>query len=218
MEIAVKRLSKYSGQGIEEFKNEVLLISTLQHRNLVRILDESKRSQLDWKKRFDIICGVARGMLYLHQDSRLRIIHRDLKARHALMDSVLNPKIADFGRLSSEYAMEGQFSIKSDVYSFGVLLLEMVTGRKNSGLYEDITATNLVGHIWDLCREGKTMEIVDQSLGESCSDQEVQRCIQIVPLCVQDYAADRASMSAVVFMLGNNSSCSKTTSICFQEN
>ncbi|KAK1400984.1 hypothetical protein POM88_000589 [Heracleum sosnowskyi] len=121
---------------------------------------------MDWQKRYNIILGIARELLYLHRDSKLRIIHRDLKASNILFDHEMNPKISDFGMARSfggneteantsgtygymppEYAIDGQFSIKSDVYSFDVLLLEIVSGVKNRLFGHSIHSLNLLGHV-----------------------------------------------------------------------
>ncbi|GMN64974.1 hypothetical protein TIFTF001_034049 [Ficus carica] len=253
-EIAVKRLSISSGQGVKELKNEVKLIAKLQHRNLVKLLgcciqeedkllvyeymsnksldsfifDQKQGKLLEWSKRFQIICGIARGLLYLHQDSRLRVIHRDLKASNVLLDHEMNPKISDFGLartfcgdqteektsrvigtygyMAPEYAFDGLFSIKSDVFSFGILVLETVSGKKNRGFHHDNHGFTLIGLAWKLHKEGSSFELLDKHLRESDHNREqVLRCIHIGLLCVQQSPVDRPDMSAVVVMLGSES-------------
>ncbi|KAJ6928326.1 hypothetical protein NC652_012421 [Populus alba x Populus x berolinensis] len=195
------------------------------------LLDQTKGKLLDWSRRFNIICGTARGLLYLHQDSRWRIVHRDLKASNVLLDNDMNPKISDFGLarmfvagqtegetskvigtygyMAPEYATDGLFSVKSDVFSFGILLLEIISGKKSRGFYHPDDSQSLIGHAWRLWNEGKTLELIDSLRDESYNPSEVMRCIHVSLLCVQQHPDDRPCMASVVWMLGGESALPK---------
>ncbi|KAF2305009.1 hypothetical protein GH714_001026 [Hevea brasiliensis] len=222
-EIAAKRLSRTSGQGLQEFMNEVTLIAKLQHRNLVRLLGyclEQNEKLLIYEympnKSLDVFLF----------DSRFKIIHRDLKASNILLDYDMNPKISDFGMakiffeneskeltdgivgtygyLAPEYATEGLFSVKSDVYSFGVLLLEIINGKRNNRFYFSEKGESLPTFAWKMWSKGQGMELIDSLLAKSnVAAPEVLKYIHIGLLCVQDDPAQRPTMSSVVVMLGS---------------
>ncbi|CAN6326250.1 unnamed protein product [Urochloa humidicola] len=254
-EIAVKRLCQSSRQGIEELKSELVLVAKLHHRNLVRLIgvclqeqqkilvyeympnrsldsilfDPDRKKELDWAQRFKIIDGIARGLQYLHEESQLKIVHRDLKASNILLDSNYIPKISDFGLakifggdqskyvtlrvagtygyMAPEYAMRGLYSTKSDVFSFGVLVLEIVTGRRNGGSYNTEQDIDLINIVWEHWTRGNVMDLVDPSLIDHPPTEEMLKCIHIGLLCVQRKPSARPTMSWVNVMLSSSTVC-----------
>ncbi|KAM3700637.1 hypothetical protein ACB098_05G111500 [Castanea mollissima] len=247
--IAVKKLSSRSKQGNREFVTEIGMISALQHPNLVRLygcciegnqlflvyeymennslalaLFGSGEHQLtlDWPARQNICVGIARGLAFLHEESTLKIVHRDIKTTNVLLDRDLNPKISDFGLakldeeenthistrvagtigyMAPEYALWGYLTYKADVYSFGVVALEIVAGKNNMKYRPNENYVCLLDWALVLQQRGNLMELVDPKLGSEFNKEEAVRMIKVALLCTNPSPALRPNMSAVVSML-----------------
>ncbi|KAL0305577.1 UNVERIFIED_CONTAM: putative LRR receptor-like serine/threonine-protein kinase, partial [Sesamum radiatum] len=247
--IAVKQLSSRSRQGNREFLNEIGMISCLQHPNLVKLYgcciegdqllvvyeygeqqprpyrsSDSNESQLmiDWPTRFQICVGIARGLAFLHEESRLKIVHRDIKATNVLLDKDLNPKISDFGLarlnedekthistkiagtigyMAPEYALWGYLTDKADVYSFGVVLLEIVSGKSNNNYMPSHNFICLLDWANHLQESKKIDELIDERLVSRADIEEIDRVVRVALLCTNATPSIRPTMSEVVQML-----------------
>ncbi|XP_028763718.1 probable LRR receptor-like serine/threonine-protein kinase At1g53420 isoform X2 [Neltuma alba] len=246
--IAVKQLSSRSRQGNREFLNEIGMISALQNPHLVKLygccVEESQLLliyeymennslaralfglencwlELDWSTRKNICIGIAKGLAFLHEESRLKIIHRDIKATNVLLDKDLNPKISDFGLaklyeednthistkiagtrgyMAPEYAMHGYLTKKADVYSFGIVLLEIISGKTNTtqlSVEECFYLRDWAHHL----KGGNLMDLVDPRLGEDFNREEIMVVIDVALQCTENSPRLRPIMSKVLNIL-----------------
>ncbi|CAA0841154.1 Protein kinase superfamily protein [Striga hermonthica] len=209
-----------------EGNQRILVYNYLENSSLADKLvgvQNSSRVQFNWQMRAKICIGVARGLAYLHEEVRPHIIHRDIKASNILLDRDLNPKISDFGLakliqpnmshistrvagtigyVAPEYAVRGQVTRKADIYSYGILLLEIVSGRRNTNMRLPPGEQSILELTWNLYEKNDLQSMVDQSLNGDFDIEQARAFLKIGLLCTQDAAKLRPTMSAVVQMLG----------------
>ncbi|RVW43646.1 putative LRR receptor-like serine/threonine-protein kinase [Vitis vinifera] len=230
--VAVKQLSVASQQGKSQFVAAIAAISAVQHRNLVKLygcciegnrrllvyehlenksLDQALFGKndlyLDWSIRFNICLGTARGLAYLHEDSRPRTVHRDVKASNILLDAKLCPKISDFGLaklgyLAPAYAMRGHLTEKADAFGFGVVALEILSGRPKSDNSLDTEKICLLEWAWTLHENNRSLEL-DPTM-TAFDETKASRIIGVALLCTQASPMLRPTMSRVAAMLAGD--------------
>ncbi|GFQ08285.1 cysteine-rich receptor-like protein kinase 3 [Phtheirospermum japonicum] len=254
--VAVKRLMFNTTQWADHFFNEVNLISGINHKNLVKLLGCSITGpesllvyeyvpnlslhdhlfgrkdvgRLGWLERYKIIMGVAEGLAYLHEESNLRIIHRDIKLSNILLEDDFTAKIADFGLvrlfpqdkshittgvagtlgyMAPEYIVRGKLTEKADVYGFGILVIEVVCGAKVNAFAQD--SYSILQMVWNMYGTLKLSEAVDSSIKGKFPNEEANRLLQIGLSCVQADAELRPTMPVVVKMIRGEHEISSPT-------
>ncbi|KAL5718652.1 hypothetical protein ACHQM5_011532 [Ranunculus cassubicifolius] len=246
-EVAVKRIAHDSKQGITEFIAEIVSIGQLRHRNLVQLLGYCRRkgelllvydympngsldkflfcqmsSKLNWIRRFQIIKGVASGLVYLHEEWDQVVIHRDIKASNVLLDADFNGKLGDFGLarlydhgtnpqtthvvgtlgyIAPEMTRDGKATTSTDVYGFGAFLLEVACGRRpiepRAG-HGNIVLVDWVVSAW---RKGRILETADPNLGSRYVKEEMEMVLKLGLLCSHDKPTSRPTMRQIVQFL-----------------
>ncbi|CAI9272121.1 unnamed protein product [Lactuca saligna] len=250
--VAIKKTSMSSRRRKAYFDNELKIISNVHHRHLMRVLGYcnngphmflvlefmengsldnflygEKRGSLNWKQRFEIIFGIARGLAYLHEQYHVTVVHGDIKSSNILLDKDFQPKISDFclvrllpenkthistkvagtfGYVAPEYAIHGHVSERVDTYSFGVLVLEIISGRScTEGIGNGSVVSNLVDYAWNLYENGIHENLCDLKLDLTEYLQDVKKIIEVSLMCTQSPASTRPSMSEVVLVLSDRS-------------
>ncbi|KAL1542090.1 G-type lectin S-receptor-like serine/threonine-protein kinase LECRK3 [Salvia divinorum] len=241
--VAVKRLEKEVAQGEIEFQTELKTIGKMYHRNLVRLLGYcfdgdnkllvfeymsngsladilfNPEKRPNWEERMDIARDISRGILYLHQECELQIIHCDIKPQNILMDEKWCAKISDFGLakllkqdqtntytgirgtrgyVAPEWYQNQAITVKADVYSFGVMLLEIICCRKCVDYSRSEDEAILEEWVYDCYATGKIGSLVGDEMVE---ERKVERMVKIGIWCVQYDPSLRPTMKKVLLML-----------------
>ncbi|KAK7400282.1 hypothetical protein VNO78_11486 [Psophocarpus tetragonolobus] len=251
LEVAVKRVAPNSRQGIREFVAEITSMAQLKHTNLVQLHgwcrkqdellivydyipngsldkllfenDQQKKKLLTWNQRYKIITGVAQGLLYLHEECELQVVHRDVKPSNVLIDADLQPKLGDFGLartyehginpqttnvvgtlgyMAPELTKTGKAKTSTDVYGYGILILEVACGRRPIDPQKNPEELVLVDWVRELYHQGVISRAIDPSLDEYDKD-EAQLVLSLGLLCTHPNPDYRPNMRRIVqFLLG----------------
>ncbi|KAJ6317013.1 hypothetical protein OIU78_020154 [Salix suchowensis] len=221
----VKLWGSYPKKGPYLLINEFMETGSL-HKALFEQKHTNTETELDWRARFDICLGIAKGLNYLHEEkgSKIKIVHGNINAKNIFLDKTLTPKLSDFGLatiyneedpfraikargsrvyLAPEHALGKAITVKADVYSYGIVVLEIVSGRSNAEYSENQEADFLLDTAGLLCQQGKLLDLVDKKLGSSFDNKQALTLLHLAMECISQSPTLRPSMSEVVAKLSD---------------